>query len=215
LKKNLVLAGLLAAATTSLYAIEVEPFLGLDFVKGKVDTTEGGKGTITINGNTETGSFSDNSSVKDNTFGIKAGAILDKNHRVYINYFKLKDTVYDNDVSYTLPSINYDYLILNDKLNGFVPYIGAHIGYGKTDFGDFIGSDFEDKSSLDYGINLGVIKDINKNVSLELGYRYTIVDEKTTQSGTFTDADGDSISGTVYQENDSVSTFTFGVSYKF
>ena len=122
----------------------------------------------------------------------------------------MEDKIEGEKYSYQLPAINYEYLIIDEKLNGFIPYVGAHIGYGKTTFSD----GFEDKSSLDYGLNLGVIKDITPNISLELGYKLTIVDEKSSISGTFTDGTN-SISGTIYEENKNVNTFAFGINYKF
>ena len=216
MKKSLVMASLIMASTSSMMAMDISPFIGLDLMKGKVKSNETYNGTVTISGTSESGTYVDNGNLEDKTFGIKVGAIIENNHRIYLNYYKLTDTVYDNKVSYALPSINYDYLIINNALQGFIPYVGAHVGYGKTNFGNlFEVVDFEDKSSLDYGINLGVIKDLTKNISLELGYRYTKVDQKSSISGTFTDQVGDSISGTVSQEIEDVQTFSLGINYKF
>ncbi|MCT7446597.1 outer membrane protein [Aliarcobacter skirrowii] len=210
MKKSLAMASLLALGTSAM-AVDVQPFAGLDIVHSKSDAKEGISGTYTSGGTTYSGSFSYSETLKDTTLGIKIGAILEKNHRVYFNYFKMEDKIEGEKYSYQLPAINYEYLIIDEKLNGFIPYVGAHIGYGKTTFSDV----FEDKSSLDYGLNLGIIKDVAPNLSLELGYKLTIVDEKSSISGSGTFTDGTTYSGTIYQENKNVNTFAFGINYKF
>jgi opacity protein-like surface antigen len=206
--KKIVFTSLIA--TSCMFAANIEPFVGLDFVHGKMGAKENINGTAIIGGTTYTGSTSFSESLKDNTFGLKAGAIIENNHRVYLSYYKLKDSVYGEDVSYQLPAINYDYLIIHDKLKGFIPYVGAHIGYGKTEYA--LG--LSDESSMDYGLNVGVMKNITDNISLELAYKYTFVNEESSVSGAYTSG-ADSFTGTYKQELEEVQAITFGINYKF
>nr|WP_321267794.1 outer membrane beta-barrel protein [uncultured Sulfurimonas sp.] len=210
--KKIILS--IVVASSCVLATSIEPFVGLDFVNGNIYTKESLSGTATISGKTTTGSATYEETLKDNTFGLKVGAIIENNHRVYFSYYKLEDKVYGETVSYQLPSLNYDYLIINDKLNGFMPYVGAQLGYGKTEFAPVLGESLGSTSSLSYGINFGVIKEIVKNFSLELAYKYTFINQSSSISGTIVNG-ADSITGTYEQENKAAQVFTFGANYKF
>lgn len=193
--KKIVLSTVVASSL--MFGANVEPFVGLDVLSVKAKPEAKG----TVGGVT---GVSDKYNFKDTTFGIKAGAIIDDNHRTYFSYMKASDTLDGEKSSYSLPAINYDYLIKNDKLNGFIPYVGAHIGYGKTKFNSYL----KDKSSVDYGLNLGVIKDINEKVSLEVGYRYTYINSESSSS---TAVPGAVITG----KNKDAQAISFGINYKF
>lgn len=204
----------IVVASSCVFATSIEPFVGLDFVNGNVYTNESLSGTATISGTTTTGSVTYDETLKDNNFGLKIGAIIENNHRVYLSYYKLEDKVYGETVSYQLPALNYDYLIINDKLNGFMPYAGVQLGYGKTEFAPALGESLGSTSSLNYGVNLGVIKEIVENFSLELAYKYTFINQSSSISGTYVNG-ADSITGTYEQENKAAQVFTFGANYKF
>lgn len=190
-------------------------FIGAGLVHGTVNTNEISSGTIVSNGVSSTGTIKDSEKLKDTSFDIKVGTIIEDKHRVYLNYYRLKDVAFNNSLSYSLVSLNYDYLLHSAKTNLFNPYIGVHIGYGKSDFGDFVGNKFKDESSIDYGINIGILKNINKDISLEVGYKYTIVDNKSVLSGTFVDGQGDTLTGSAYQEMEEVKVLNFGINFKF
>ena len=159
MKKSLLLAGLLLTTTGSFAA--TEQFVGLDLLKGSVSTSNSATGTISrISTNQSlSGSYTEGNTLKDTSYQFKIGAVLDDSSRVYFSHLSLSDTLYDETYKYSLNAINYDYFIKNDQLNGFIPYVGGHIGYGKTTFSDMMPS----VSSMDYGYNIGILKNIKEN----------------------------------------------------
>ena len=184
---------------SSIFAVEVKPFVGLDIAS--IDANVEGRVSM------EGVNASKNIDFKDITVILKAGMILEKNHRLYFSYINTSDTIEGTKADYSLPAINYDYLIKHDRLNGFMPYVGIHIGYGKTDFGT---DGLVNESSVDYGFQVGVLKDITENISLELGYKFTFIDAESSISGTVL-----GVATTVTYENKDTRALFFGVNYKF
>ena len=167
---------------SSLLAVNVEPFVGLD-----IGTSNGSFQANTTKGNV-------NIDGDDESLGLKIGAILNEKHRIYLSYSEFAP---DHDLEYKFPAVNYDYLIPVKSF--FTVIVGAHIGYGESSF--FLG--YEDKSEVNYGLQFGVLKDITEHISLELGLKYTFIDNEGSKS----------TGSTLTQED--ISTISFGVNYKF
>lgn len=129
------------------------------------------------------------SDIKKTPIGLKVGFIKDIS-RTYIS-LKLLDSKYNisrqgqapitGDILHFSFTANYDFLIKHDKLYEFIPYIGAHLGAEMTSLGD--NDSFDPEINLDYGFQLGVLKDINEDISFELGYRYTSINNSFRDRG--------------------------------
>lgn len=153
MKKSLVLAGLVVAST-SMMAMDTQYFIGAGAEKTNIDT----KSSIS-DGWSEKGEF------KDTGLLFKTGAILNKTHRISLSYTDFSKEGTD------ITSIfgNYDYLVpLN---NEFRLYAGVHAGDTKVQVEDT--GDKVSFSGLAYGMQIGAIYDITKNVEFELGLGYT------------------------------------------
>jgi len=167
---------------SSLLAVNIEPFVGLDIgVSNGSFQANTPSGNVNIDGDSE-------------SLGFKIGAILNEKHRIYLSFSEFSP---EHDLEYGLAAINYDYLIPVKSF--FILMVGAHIGYGESSF--FLG--YEDQSEVNYGLQFGVLKDITENISLELGYKYTFIDNEGSKP----------TGGTLIQED--ISTASFGINYKF
>lgn len=175
--KSLTLAILLASSTLS--AAETQWFIGADVSHADIDADVGFTGSATINGVTYNGG-SVSVSDKDTTIGIKAGAIVDQTHRLALSYTKFSPSVEGIEADLTNITASYDYLFAT--VNGFTPYLGAHIGQSKF---EVIGYD---DTSLSYGAQMGVLYSITNNLEFEAGVSYTTLSAKPTTptvSGTY------------------------------
>lgn len=193
MKKSLVLASLVAAST-SMMAMDLQYFLGAGATR--VDANLDEKGSLS-NG-VQTISFNDSYDFKDTALTLKAGIILDKEHRISISHTKFSKD--DTDARNIIGS--YDYLIpMNEE---FRLYAGLHAGNTKVEI------DEDSASGLVYGAQVGAIYDITKNIEFELGLGYSKYNVDKSYSGT--------ISGISYdykvELEDSTSMFA-GINYKF
>jgi len=68
--------------------------------------------------------------------------------------------------------VNYDYLFTLESVKT-TPYIGVNVGYT-----DVEGLD----SDIAYGINIGLIQNINETISFELGYKFIYLDASSTET---------------------------------
>lgn len=196
--KKIVLSALLA--TTCIFAVDVEPYIGLNI--GFANTE------LDVQATNLTNSKSASASVRSHelAFGISGGAILNNNHRVSLNYtnssgeFESNGAEIEGDLDLFL--VNYDYLFTLGKATPSLhPYIGINVGYA-----DVEGLD----SDIAYGINLGLIQNINETVSFELGYKFTYLDASSTETGSIL---GNPVSATA--EVESAHNVFVAVNYKF
>ncbi len=144
-----------------------------------------------------TGSAAGNSASDSDTDvspSIKAGVIAD-NYRAYVRYDKAYD---DYDIAYD--SLDVSFEGLSKVAPSTSLYYGAHLGQG---WFELYG---EEESGLQYGIQGGLIQDINENFSLEVGARYTMATAEF--SATY--------NGDTYKvEADDIVTLSVGATYKF
>lgn len=196
-----------ALATSCMFAVDIKPFIGLDM------TSISAKHEIIVVESSGT-TFLENE-LDDVSLGLKVGALIGKNHRIYLSYIKstLTNNNPNNKIKLTLPAINYDYLI--PSRNNNVSYmLGGHIGYGTVNMDSLtaLHSDLEvDESSINYGIQAGMLFDINQNISLELGVKVTFIDVETSTDVVIAGIG----SGTITQNITNPSTLYFGINYKF
>ncbi|MEN8302862.1 MAG: hypothetical protein ABFQ64_02175 [Campylobacterota bacterium] len=184
MKKILLSIASLAVITTSAMA-EDKFFIGLDLVHHDVtfslsDTYSGMSGS------------GEDSHVAPS---FKIGMVADE-YRLYGRY----------DIAYDEYGISYDSLDLNlEGLHSLSMntnlYYGLHAGMGWFDIAGIVTDE-----GPQYGLQAGVIQDINQNLSLEAGIRYTIA------TAGFYFADGiDSLT----LDADSVLALSVGVNFKF
>ena len=192
MKKTIVMASLVAAST-SMMAMDLQYFLGAGAERGSLDW----KGSVDIPSLT----YSENISgdMSDTGLKLKAGVILDKTHRISLSHAKFSGS----DVDFTLILGNYDYLIPVNEDFRFLA--GVHLGNANYETND----DFK-MSGLAYGVQVGAIYDITKNVEFELGLAYTKYNVDKTLN--YTD-NGVDIEAKLELE-DSTSMFA-GINYKF
>lgn len=196
MKKSLVLASLLAAST-SMFAMDLQYFLGAG--------AERGDANYKVNGSSSSGTIVNVSDdMTDTTLKLKAGIILDKTHRISVSHANFNGE--DTDLRVILG--NYDYLIPIN--NEFRLLAGVHVGNGEYKETNIDGLGTAKISGLVYGAQVGAIYDITKNIEFELGLAYS----KYNMDKTFnwTDA-GDDITAKIEIE-DSTSMFA-GINYKF
>lgn len=195
IKKSLAMASLLALGTSAM-AIDVQPFVGVGIERTTLDY----KASASALGY----SYSDDDS--DTALKLKAGAILDKTHRLSVSHAKYSD----NGADVRILLLNYDYLFpINEKFN---LYAGAHAGQAKyeQDVNTAIGKIDIDMSGLVYGLQVGALFDITKNIELEAGLAYSKYNVDDTISGTYSGVDYSAKS----ELEDSTSMF-IGINYKF
>ena len=151
MKRSLIIVSLLLTLSTIAIAKNNSRFIGIDSVK----YTNSINGSATINGTTYSGS--------SDTFispNIKLG-IETKSSRKYVSYSLLYKK---NNILYESYNLNYDKFL--KRIEGLTPYIGVHIGMGKLDI------DGTSDSSIEYGIQCGMINQYEKMVSAEIGFKY-------------------------------------------
>jgi len=196
IKQSLIVASLLFTGTSAV--AQNDFFIGANL--GTIKSGATLSGTATYDGNNISGSASD--SDRDTNINIKAG-IVNNNNRYSVQTGKLYD---EGEVSYTSTTLNYDRLFT--ETSGFTPFVGVHIGKGKFEVYGW------ETTSTDYGIQAGVLKDLNKNFQFEAGLRYT----KSNASFYVNEAGTDN--GKAYNINatleaDDATAMYIGVNYKF
>lgn len=207
MKKSILAAALLLAGS-AVIALDTQVFVGVDATSAKVDTKIGFTGTATIDG-VDYSNLSATTDDSDTSFGIKTGVILDKTHRIYAYYTQLEPNMSGIETELDILTLNYEYLFgTND--NDMNVYIGAHIGQS-----DYEAIGFDD-SSLMYGIQVGLLYNINKNIELEVGISYSEMDSKPTTpavSGTY----GNVVltNASAYLELENMTRGYIGLNYKF
>ena len=191
MKKSLVMASLVVAST-SLMAMDLQYFLGAGVERIDADTTYSVTSPIQERGE---------DSFRDTGLLLKAGVILDKTHRISLSHTKFSK----DDVDVTTILGNYDYLIpMNEE---FRLYAGVHAGNTEIEVNDVISYDY---SGLSYGVQVGAIYDITKNIEFELGLAYTKFNVDTKINEVY---NGVTISGT--EEVDNATSMFAGINYKF
>ena len=187
MKKSLVLAGLLVAST-SVMAMDTQWFAGIGAERTKTAVT------------LSAGYVSISDDVKDTSAKIKAGAVVNDNHRVSLSYSKI-----DKDGTLEITLLNYDYLITSE--NKFTPFIGVH--YGIADFDVVDGTLSVDDKGSAYGLQIGGFYNITDNIELEANVAYTTysVESPIKSSGT-------AVANTKY-ELDKTTSLYLGFNYKF
>ena len=178
MKKSLIVASLLFAGTSVMAS---DYFVGFDVGKSK------GTATAYYQG------FSEKSSGdRKHSLSIKGGKTLD-NYRIYGKY----TDVDKNDGSSMAITGHYDKFLTT---NGTVkPYIGGAFGYLNYSTDD----DYVDISGLTYGVTLGVVADISKQISFEIGYDYMLTNGS------------DTLDNGVEVESDKYDNFRVGINIKF
>jgi opacity protein-like surface antigen len=212
--KSFILSALLGLSTSLVAAdsIKLTPFIGLDVNSINLDNIDN---TYKEVGSTpEQGKFD---SGKDTSLGFKIGSYINDSQRIYISYLSAKDNILNDneyithDLEYNI-ALNYDYIFTNLNFYDLKPYVGLNIGYSKlslstattdTDFSSGL-----DDSSINYGLQTGLIYPINNNFDLELGIAYT-------KLGLSNDAIFANKPATFEWELDHMMKYSFGVSYKF
>jgi opacity protein-like surface antigen len=178
IKKSLIVASLVLAATS---AMAENTFIGLDLGKSK------GTATVSYQGYSETSSGDKTSSIS-----LKAGKQY-SDHRIFAKYTDVNEE-YGTSAALTA---HYDKFL---RTNGVVkPYIGGAIGYVSYESDD----NTVDLSGLTYGATLGVVADITKEISFEIGYDYML----TSAS--------DTLDNGVKVELDKYDNFHIGLNVKF
>ncbi len=191
MKKSLVMASLVVAST-SIMAMDLQYFLGAGVERIDADTTYSVTSPIQERGE---------DSFRDTGLLLKAGVILDKTHRISLSHTKFSK----DDVDVTTILGNYDYLIpMNEE---FRLYAGVHAGNTEIEVNDVISYDY---SGLSYGVQVGAIYDITKNIEFELGLAYTKFNVDTKINEVY---NGVTISGT--EEVDNATSMFAGINYKF
>jgi len=156
MKKTILLSSLLLLSNSSLMAMQTNSswFGGIDIGISKVSAI-GNAGINTIE--------LESSSLYE---GLKFGKKFDSS-RVYFNY-----NYYNSDQNSELNSfgLTYDFLIKEDA--PFIPFLGLNLSYQQYEEKGLT-TDYNKKSldvsGLSYGINIGALYTINKNIDLELG----------------------------------------------
>lgn len=194
--KKIVMASILLASSS---LVAGEYFVGANL--SSVDMGAKISGTASYNGTTVSGSASD--SDRDTGFNIKVGKLVDGG-RIYLQTGKLYD---DGILEYTSTTLNYDKFFTKTS-NGFTPFLGAHIGSGSFDILGY------SETGTEYGIQAGMLKDIDNKMQVEFGLRHTFTSAKFTanESGTYA---GNSYSVNGELSSDDGTGFYVGMNYKF
>lgn len=192
MRKSLVLASLVITCT-SMMAMDTQYFIGAGAERGSMDIkTSGSDG------------YSGKIDSSDIGVLLKAGVILNNAHRISLSYNKLSDNVTDDTLNTQIDKTSilgsYDYLIPIN--NEFRLYTGFHAGDTKVQVEDIW--DKVSFSGLAYGMQIGAIYDITKNVEFELGLGYTKYNVNRTEDDNWYKLELDK----------STSTFA-GINYKF
>jgi hypothetical protein len=158
----------------------------------------------TINGESRINGTTYNSSASDTYVfpNLKIGKV-NTEERKYVSY---TTTYLDDQAEYNLfyESLDFNYDKFGETINGLKPYYGAHIGLGFLTF-EAAGNSTT-KSSIEYGMQAGLLKEIDKSSNFELGVKYKLGTAKIQYT-----------SGSDYAklEADSVIAFFVGYNKKF
>ena len=216
MKKSLILASLFAA-TTSMMAMDVEYFTGVDLSRADAkvkDTVSLTGGTLTIGSTSYStvGSESWSYSSDDTAPAFKLGVILDDTHRIYLKYGKY-DGVESSEMKLT--TLNYDYMFSNFKNEyKIVPYVGTFVGHGKLE------TQIGNGSGAIYGVDAGFVVPITKNVEFDfnLAYMKSNIDANTSWSNVNASSGNVSltnVSGNYEVEVRNATIANFGVNFRF
>ncbi len=139
---------------------------------------------------------------------LKAGAIVNKHHRLSVNYAEYEPSKGAITTTLTNIILNYDYLL--DPINRFTLFGGVHGGMNKF---EAIGYD---DTSVTYGAQFGVLYPILGNVELEAGVSYSQLNAKPTTptlNGTYSGFTFTNASANL--EAKDMTAFHCGINYKF
>ena len=213
-KKSLIVASLLLAGTS---AVAGDFFVGANLVHAKATAKASVNltgGSATLDGTTYNApdSASYSSSDSDNNLNIKFG-IDEKNARYYIQTGNLYDV---DNVKYSSTTLNYEVKL--EPFSGVTPFVGAHIGRGKVTVAS------ASKTGSEYGLQAGILKNINNNLQFETGFRYT----KSNISASYSivnDTSSGTYNGHSYSTNNAdmnlkaeithITALYIGINYKF
>lgn len=166
--KKVALLGLLSVA---VMASESGLYVGVE--AGKTRQNEISSGTKFHNTST--------------SYAVNGGYYLDQNNRAYAFYTYITKGDYASRTN--AYGVGYDYLIGTSQLK---PFIGAIVGYSSYIDGGF------KQTGMAYGGQVGIDYAVNKQFSLDAGYKYLLSDAKE---------------GSVETKN--FNTFFAGANYKF
>ena len=107
---------------------------------------------------------------------LKFGHYYNDQNRAYLFFHNINA----EDADFNMLGIGYDYLMGENDLK---PFVGVMLGYGRYDLNDY---NFEIDGAV-YGVQAGVNYEINKNFSLDAGYRFL----KSTLNETYRDGASD------------------------
>lgn len=102
-----------------------------------------------------------NISNRSSSYGINAGYYLNQNNRAYAFYDYIAKGDYASHTN--AYGAGYDYLIGTSSLK---PFVGAIIGYSTFTNGNF------HMTGMAYGAQAGIDYSVNKQISVDAGYRY-------------------------------------------
>lgn len=188
--KRIIIGAALAASLLSTQALAKDAstngFVGLEI----------GSTSYDLKGVNQTTGVSASADDTGGSQSLKAGKYLGDAGRVYAVIGRVNADGADLQ-NY---GIAYDYLIYNSS--PITPFIGATVGYQSID----IDNSVVDLSGLTYGLELGLLYEINQKFELELGYRHNFhsTDDTVVVSG-------QSLKFT----SEKVSAWYIGANYKF
>ncbi len=181
--------------TKKISKLQNEYFMGANIIRGKVSSNVSATANEAIAINNSA----------DNNINFKVGTITN-NNRFTIATGKKLDTM---GMQYSSTTLGYDRLL--GLYAGYIPFAGVHIGKGKIE--DEL---FGNKNMDEYGMQAGIMKNINKNLQFEIGMIITIFSDEikaTNRSGTYQDNSFTNLNGTRKIEN--FSGIYTGLNYKF
>ncbi|WP_428024957.1 hypothetical protein [Arcobacter sp.] len=155
--RKLFILSSLVALSTSVMAMDLEYFIGAGAERGSINAHSSSIGS------TDT---------KDTALKLKAGVIMDKNHRISISRVGYTKNGQDID----LTALNYDYIIPFE--NKFSLLVGAHLGKAEYDTNGF------NMDGAMYGAQAGALYDLTSNIQLETTFEYSKYNVDTDVNGT-------------------------------
>jgi|GEM_PF-1934672 len=197
LKKSLIVASLLLASSSVMAS---DYFVGVNLLKSNASANV--SGTMNIGGTIY--SVVENTP-SDNNLNFKFGMIDNSNRYTISTGTKLKD----KGTEYSSIAISYDYLF--EKNDIYTPFIGVSFGKGKLK--DEL---FGNHNVTEYGVQTGVIIDIENNFEFEAGVSYTKLSCDTTatnKSGTYQGNTFTNMNGSL--DIKSATGLYIGINYKF
>ena len=205
MKKNIIIAAMIAVCTTSIVASESSNawFGGLEV------------GSTSADFKAEVAGLSLNTSDSGGSQSIKVGKYLGNAGRTYAIYTRYNT---DSNVDLNSYGVGYDYLFYNST--SFIPFIGVNLGYfnykasgldaALAGSGVTSSSDSINISGLTYGLNIGAMYEINKNFEIEAGARF--IANNADDTVTFTNGVN---SVALKGEIDKIVQYYIGLNYNF